>query len=94
MARCSDNLIIFRCIQLLKVVWMEELGQDMLPNGNEEEKWQRKQYSGYWYPCHAKAHQQIHNLEDGERSNLLEGNQFHEGSMNTFKNPIMFFKKK
>ncbi|RWW18801.1 hypothetical protein GW17_00017187 [Ensete ventricosum] len=74
-------------VQLPEMVRMEELGEDVLSDAEQDEEWQWEEDSRYGYPCHPKAQQQVKELEDCEGGDLPEGNRFHERSMYPFQDP-------
>ena len=86
-ARGAGDLIVLSRVQLPEMVRMEELGEDVLSDAEQDEEWQWEEDSCYGYPCHPKAQQQVKELEDREGSDLPEGNRFHERSMHPFQDP-------
>lgn len=56
----------------------KKLGENMLPNEDQQEEWYWEQYTSYRYPCYSETDKEIHKLEQSKRSNELEWNSFHE----------------
>ncbi len=65
------KLFILSCVQFPKVIWLKKLWEDMLPDKNHKEEWQREQDPCYWYPRNAEAYQEVNQLEDREDNNCF-----------------------
>jgi len=48
------------------MVRLEQLGENMLPQCDQQKERQGEEYSSYGNPCHSKANQEIHKLEECE----------------------------
>jgi len=66
------------------MVRLEQLGEYMLPQCDQQKERQGEQYSSYGNPCHSKTNQEIYTLEECEEDYVFVRYRLNKGSMIPF----------
>ena len=83
----SHDLLVLRGVELLQILLREELGKNILADGDENEEGKREKDSGNWDPGHPEAKHQVRELEYCEPRDVLEWHRLHEHQVGIFQHP-------